>query len=678
MLTGRCTSGGPGSKWTPLATATPSSARSGPATSASASASRSCPTRIPLSEAPSKCDDTPENQAEPGDPADRATGRQQLLEQHERGDGGHPGQVHHAAHEEQRHEHPAAAQAEEPMAQPHHQRAQVAVAPLGEQEAERRLATRQARVLERRELVDAGGDEHGGADDGHDGPRIVGQQRRRLESPLRGRCRQAEPAPDQEITEREEPGADERWGPPDGVIGPALAVDGGEDEEHGGRAGQHHGRHHDRPHRRGERCVGEGPGLHVGHAHRRHAFHLLAEPKEVEPGQRHDAGEPGQRERSLATRHRLDPAIQPGHSSSCSTRSVRRYVSTRRAEPAPARGLGARSGDAGAEIDGADGGAKSADDVVHRLPVVAFAREHAEGGVRNPVARRVSLVAGEIAREEPRMQTVRIGHSPDPDDAFMFYALTAGKVPIPGVHIEHVLEDIESLNRRARAAELEVTAVSAATYALVADRYRLMDPGASMGKGYGPILVAREPIDPKEIPERVVAIPGSHTTAALLLRLYVPEEPPLIQVAFDKIPQAVLEGQADLGLLIHEGQITHQQMGLVKVLDLGQASARYTPLPLALRVDVMRRDLGGAMHLALSQALRASIGWGDAHVDEALEYALRYGRGIDKETCRRFVLMYVNDYTLALGQNGRAAIERLFEMAQAKGLVAEIPPLDPI
>jgi 1,4-dihydroxy-6-naphthoate synthase len=276
------------------------------------------------------------------------------------------------------------------------------------------------------------------------------------------------------------------------------------------------------------------------------------------------------------------------------------------------------------------------------------------------------------------MQTVRIGHSPDPDDAFMFYALTAGKVRIPGVHVEHVLDDIESLNRRSRAAELEVTAVSAATYTLVADRYRLMDPGASMGKGYGPILVAREPIDPKEIPERVVAIPGSHTTAALLLRLYVPEEPPLIEVAFDKIPQAVLEGQADLGLLIHEGQITHQQMGLVKVLDLGQAWARDTGLPLPLGVNVMRRDLGEATHRALSQALRDSIAWAHAHVDEALEYAMRYGRGIDKATCRRFVLMYVNDYTLTLGAEGRAALERLFAMAHARGLIPAVPPIDPV
>ena len=275
------------------------------------------------------------------------------------------------------------------------------------------------------------------------------------------------------------------------------------------------------------------------------------------------------------------------------------------------------------------------------------------------------------------MTVVRIGHSPDPDDAFMFYALTSGKVTAEGLQIEHVLEDIESLNRRARSGELEVTAISAATYALVADQYRITDPGASMGKGYGPVLVAREPMDPREIPDRVVAIPGSHTTAALLLRLYC-GDPPLIEVAFDKIPKVVLEGQADLGLLIHEGQITHQAMGLHEVLDLGKTWERETALPLPLGINVVRRDLGEAVAAALSGALRRSIGYAHAHVDEALEYAMKFGRGIDKETCRRFVLMYVNDYTLTLGAEGRQALERLFAMAHQKSLIPQIPPLDPI
>jgi 1,4-dihydroxy-6-naphthoate synthase len=276
------------------------------------------------------------------------------------------------------------------------------------------------------------------------------------------------------------------------------------------------------------------------------------------------------------------------------------------------------------------------------------------------------------------MLTIRIGHSPDPDDAFMFYALTAGKVTIEGARVEHVLEDIESLNRRARSVELEVTAVSAATYTLVADRYRLMDPGASMGKGYGPILVAREPIPEHEIVDRVVAIPGSHTTAALLLRMFLPSEPPLIEVAFDKIPDAVREGQADLGLLIHEGQLTHPSMGLVKVLDLGERWQQSTRLPLPLGVNVMRRDLGDEMHRRISQALRDSIAWAHANVDEALDYAMRYGRGIDKETCRTFVLMYVNDYTVRLGDDGHAALERLFTEAHRRGLLPAVPPLDSV
>ena len=275
------------------------------------------------------------------------------------------------------------------------------------------------------------------------------------------------------------------------------------------------------------------------------------------------------------------------------------------------------------------------------------------------------------------MTLIRIGHSPDPDDAFMFYALTAGKVTAKDIEVEHVLEDIESLNRRARTGELEVTAVSAATYTLVHEQYRMMDPGASMGKGYGPILVAREPMTPSEVPDKVIAIPGSHTTAAMLLRLYV-GDPPIIEVAFDKIPQAVLEGQADLGLLIHEGQITHRSMGLHKVLDMGQLWERETGLPLPLGINVMRRDLGDDVHRRLSQALRDSIDYAYANVDEALEYAMRYGRGIDKETCRRFVLMYVNDYTKRLGDDGRAALERLYRMAHAKGLIPALPPVDPI
>ena len=189
--------------------------------------------------------------------------------------------------------------------------------------------------------------------------------------------------------------------------------------------------------------------------------------------------------------------------------------------------------------------------------------------------------------------------------------------------------------------------------------------------------MARTPIAREALEDRVVAIAGKHTTSALLLRLLV-GDPPVIEVAFDSIPKIVMAGQADLGLLIHEGQITFERMGLVKVLDLGEEWARLTQLPLPLGVNVMRRDLGEPLHRALSAALRDSIAWAHAHVDEALDYAQRYGRGIDKETCRRFVLMYVNDYTRSLGAPGRAAIERLFGMAHERGLIAAPPPLDPI
>jgi 1,4-dihydroxy-6-naphthoate synthase len=275
------------------------------------------------------------------------------------------------------------------------------------------------------------------------------------------------------------------------------------------------------------------------------------------------------------------------------------------------------------------------------------------------------------------MRRIRIGHSPDADDAFMFYALSVGRVKVPGCTIEHVLEDIESLNRRARTAELEVTAVSAAAYTLIHDRYRMMDPGASMGKGYGPVLVGREAIDPGDIEQHVVAIPGSHTTAALLLRLYC-GDPPVIEVPFDKIPDGVREGQAHLGLLIHEGQITHPELGLTKVLDLGEVWARDTGLPLPLGINVVRRDLGEDLHRSLSSGLRDSIEYARAHLDEALDYAMQYSRGIDRETCRRFVLMYVNDYTRALGVEGRAALARLYDLAHARGLIPTLPPVDPI
>lgn len=272
---------------------------------------------------------------------------------------------------------------------------------------------------------------------------------------------------------------------------------------------------------------------------------------------------------------------------------------------------------------------------------------------------------------------IRIGLSSDPVGAYMLGALVAGRVAAPGLEIEPVREDIEALNRRARAAELEMTAISAATYALVAERYRLTEAGVVMGTGHGPILVARETIDPREIADRVVAIPGSHTTASLLLRLYC-GDPPLIEVASDTIARAVRAGQADLGLLIHEGPITYEGMGLVKVLDLAEVWRRATGLPLPLAVNVVRRDLGAETQQRLAQALHDSIAWARGHPEEALDSAMVYARGMDRATCRRFVGLYVHDAMIRLGDEGRAALIRLFAEAHRRGLIEAAPPLDPI
>jgi len=276
----------------------------------------------------------------------------------------------------------------------------------------------------------------------------------------------------------------------------------------------------------------------------------------------------------------------------------------------------------------------------------------------------------------PETLTLRIGHSPDPDDAFMFYALAKEVEGVDGIEVEHVLEDIESLNRRAERAELEVTAVSAAAYPALADRYFLMRTGASMGRGYGPILVAREPLELAAIAGRTVAVPGLGTTANLLLSIYCPPVERVV-VEFDRIPDAVLDGRADVGLLIHEGQLTYSDLGLVKLLDFGEVwaeDARGLPLPLGL--DLVRRDLGRRTAERISATLRRSIEHALAHEDDALEYALGFGRGISREVGRKFVRMYVNEDTLDLGEEGVAALRHLYGRAREKGLLDEVPALD--
>jgi 1,4-dihydroxy-6-naphthoate synthase len=275
----------------------------------------------------------------------------------------------------------------------------------------------------------------------------------------------------------------------------------------------------------------------------------------------------------------------------------------------------------------------------------------------------------------PETTTFRIGHSPDPDDAFMFYALAKQVEGMEGIEVEHVLEDIESLNVRAKTGELEVTAVSAAAYPEIAPLYYVMRTGASMGRGYGPILVAREPMAPEAIEGKTVAIPGLRTTANLLLSIYSPPVERVV-VDFDRIPDVVADGGADVGLLIHEGQITYGESGLHKILDYGEVWAKDAGgLPLPLGLDLVRRDLGRETAEKLSRTLRDSIADALENEEDALTYALEFGRGISREVGRRFVKMYVNEDTLDMGEPGLAALRHLYSRAVERGLLDAIPEI---
>ncbi len=277
----------------------------------------------------------------------------------------------------------------------------------------------------------------------------------------------------------------------------------------------------------------------------------------------------------------------------------------------------------------------------------------------------------------PATHVLRFGHSPDPDDAFMFYGFAAGAVTVEGYRVEHVLEDIESLNRRAESAELEITAVSAHAYARLADRYWVMRTGASVGRGYGPIVVARAggPLAGLEdLAGRTVALPGAGTTAALVFALYAPACR-AVQRPFDAILDDVAQGRADAGVIIHEGQLTFADHGVRRLADLGELWRADTGLPLPLGLDVVRRDLGRPLADAASRALRASIEYARAHEEEALDYALRYGRGLEREVGRRFIDMYVNADTLDLGPEGERALGALYERAAARGLIPRAPEL---
>jgi 1,4-dihydroxy-6-naphthoate synthase len=270
---------------------------------------------------------------------------------------------------------------------------------------------------------------------------------------------------------------------------------------------------------------------------------------------------------------------------------------------------------------------------------------------------------------------ITIAHSPDSDDAFMFYGLASGKVPTGDLELVHVLSDIETLNRAAFEGRYEVTAVSFHAYAHLADKYGLLPHGASMGDRYGPIVVARRD-GPSTIKGTRVAIPGTLTTAYLTLRLYEPDFEYEV-MPFDRIQEAVAEGKAAAGLLIHEGQLTYADEGLVKVVDLGEWWAERTGgLPLPLGGNIIRRDLGRETMGQVSRLLRASISHALTHRTEAVEYAQQFGRGLDRSRTDRFVGMYVNDLTLDYGPRGRAGLERLYADAYERGLIPSRIPVE--
>lgn len=265
-------------------------------------------------------------------------------------------------------------------------------------------------------------------------------------------------------------------------------------------------------------------------------------------------------------------------------------------------------------------------------------------------------------------RTIHVAHSPDSDDAFMFYALAEGKIDTEGLTYVHELQDIESLNQRALMGQLEVTAVSIHAYAYLTDRYALLPSGASMGDRYGPCLVSKNPATRADVKGKQIAIPGMRTSAYLALRLY---EPDFIAVPtqFDQIEDAVLAGVVDMGLLIHEGQLTYKDAGLHLVADLGEWWFDETGLPLPLGGNVIRKDFGPAMMSKISRHLHASIAYALDHRSSALDHAMRYARGLDRAKADEFVGMYVNDWTLDYGVRGREAIRRFLDRAWHAGLI---------
>lgn len=274
------------------------------------------------------------------------------------------------------------------------------------------------------------------------------------------------------------------------------------------------------------------------------------------------------------------------------------------------------------------------------------------------------------------MTLIRVAHSPDSDDAFMFYALAKNLIDTGDLRFEHVLSDIETLNKEAFEGTYEVTAVSIHAYTHLDERYALLGSGASMGDGYGPVLVARKEASEEELLKMKVAIPGRLTTAALALKMWNPALQTVI-MGFDEVMPAVSSGEVDAGVVIHEGQLTWQEEGFSKIVDLGVWWAEESGgLPLPLGGNVIRRDLGDEMMKSVAALLKESIEYSLTNREKALDYALDYGRGLDRDKADRFVGMYVNDLTVDYGERGRKGMQTFLDRAYAEGLIPKVPQLD--
>lgn len=272
-------------------------------------------------------------------------------------------------------------------------------------------------------------------------------------------------------------------------------------------------------------------------------------------------------------------------------------------------------------------------------------------------------------------QTITVAHSPDADDAFMFYALAKDKLDTGDLRFEHTLKDIQSLNVDALDEVYDVTAISFGMYPRIADRYALLSSGSSIGDGYGPIVVSREPLAKEELSTVTVAVPGENTSAYISLRLFDTDFKHVV-MDFNDIQEAVLDGRVAAGLLIHEGQLTYAEEGLHKVIDLGEWWKERTGLPLPMGGNAIRRSLGEDVMRKASHWLRESIRYSMEHRDAALDYAMQYGRDLPREKADRFVAMWVNDLTLDYGERGREAVRRFLDEAHAAALLPKIETYD--